>query len=298
MSDPFVKLYATLLESSLWWGEDAPTRLVWITLLVAADHTGLYQGTLPGLAGKARVTLEEARNAVWRLQQTDSESRTPDHGGKRIEVVPGIGYRLLNYGKYRDKRSPKQVQDAAYKAAQRERSRNSDSPDMSTESGEVSKISNLRSEDLRSDPDPDARENEGSQPSSRLSREDASPLSVTGPSRALMPHEAAEARKASRGLPEAPGAQPALRYNFRSDWMPSKAHRARGLELGLSDEEILARAEDCRLKPIKQGFTDEDNHFMRELGWAKRDKDIQKAKEASYANRKDFEVPGHRRHRE
>lgn len=151
MSDPFVKLYSTILESSLWWGEDTPTRLVWITLLVASDHDGVYSGTLPGLAGKARVTLEEARQAVWRLQQPDKESRTPDNDGRRIDVIPGTGYRLLNYEKYRDKRSQKQVMDAVYKARQRERSKS----DMSNRSGKVSIISDLES-DLRSDPDPEA----------------------------------------------------------------------------------------------------------------------------------------------
>ncbi len=141
MSDPFVKLYATLLESSLWWGEDEHTRLVWITLLVAADHEGVYLGTLPGLAGKARVTLEQARHAIWRLQQPDEESRTPDNDGRRIELIEGVGFKLLNYKKYRDKRSPKQIADAAYKAAQRARAK----PDMS---GCQTQILDLRSEIL------------------------------------------------------------------------------------------------------------------------------------------------------
>jgi hypothetical protein len=140
MTDPFVKLYASTLESSLWWGEDAPTRLVWITLLLAADHEGIYSGTLPGLAGKARVTLEEARVAVWRLQQPDSESRTPDFEGRRIEVLEGTGYRLLNYRRYRDKRSPRQIADAARKAA----SRAADTADMSQKSTPRSEILDLR----------------------------------------------------------------------------------------------------------------------------------------------------------
>ena len=70
---------------------------------------------------------------------------------------------------------------------------------------------------------------------------------------------------------------------------------ARGLELGLTEAEIWERVEDVRLKPIKQGFTDEDKHFMRELTWTARDKETRKAKEQAYANRKDFETPGHDR---
>lgn len=152
MADPFVKLYSTILESTLWWGEDVPTRLVWITLLVASDHEGIYRGTLPGLAGRARVTLEEARNAVYRLQLPDTESRTPDYEGRRIEVIPEVGYKLLNYEKYRDKRSPKQVSDASRKAEQRK----ADKADMS----QMSPL-DLRSEILDPrleilDPDPDS----------------------------------------------------------------------------------------------------------------------------------------------
>lgn len=119
MPDPFVKLYATILDSSLWWSEDAATRLVWITLLVAADHEGIYRGTIPALAGRARVTLEEARLAVHRLHQPDPDSRTPDNDGRRVETVPGVGFRLLNYSKYREKRTPQQEAEAARKAAYR-----------------------------------------------------------------------------------------------------------------------------------------------------------------------------------
>lgn len=96
-----------------------------------------------------------------------------------------------------------------------------------------------------------------------------------------------------KGTASAP--QQSLSYQFPSDWIPTKEHRAKGLELGLTVDEILARADDCRLKPIKQGFTDPDQHFYRELAWAKRDKDADKARRESYANRKDFETPGRSR---
>ncbi len=299
MSDSFVKLYASILDSSLWWGEDVATRLVWVTLLVAADHNGVYSGTLPGLAGKARVTLEEARHAVWRLQQPDEESRTPDHDGRRIEHLAGVGYQLLNYQKYRDRRSPRQIADAARKAAGRVRT----AADMSECPPQIldprSEILDSRSESER---DPDARakgsKNQTSEPEPEPRQTNAPPLSAKAPPRAPMPHERAEARKAKETQPEVTGAQPALRYKFREDWKPSKAHRARGQEMGLTDDEILERADDCLLKVIKQGFADEDKHFMRELGWAKRDKEVRIGKEQAYANRKDFETPGHRRARE
>jgi hypothetical protein len=119
MTERFVKVYETLLESSLWWGEDESTRLVWITLLMAADWKGVYRGTVPGLAGKARVDLEACRRALERLEAPDLDSRTEEFEGRRIERLPGEGWRLLNYEKYRDKRSERQVRNTAAVAAKR-----------------------------------------------------------------------------------------------------------------------------------------------------------------------------------
>lgn len=89
------------------------------------------------------------------------------------------------------------------------------------------------------------------------------------------------------------GVQPVLRYQFRPDWWPSKAHQQRGREYGLTDEQIFDRADDCLKKPIKHGFTDEDDHFFRELGWMKRDRETQTFK--SQRERDAFEMPGRER---
>jgi hypothetical protein len=91
------------------------------------------------------------------------------------------------------------------------------------------------------------------------------------------------------------GAQQTLRHQFPPDWQMHEKHMAEGKRLGLTEAEIWARLDDCLHKPIKQGFLSEDDHFMRELAWAKCDKEAEKAKRESYANRKDFETPGHRR---
>lgn len=90
-----------------------------------------------------------------------------------------------------------------------------------------------------------------------------------------------------------PSGPPGLRYRFRPDWDPSPAHRARGHEYGLTDEEMLQRAEDCRLKPIKHGFQDEDEHFFRELLWMKRDREKRVFK--TQGEREAFELPGRER---
>lgn len=102
----------------------------------------------------------------------------------------------------------------------------------------------------------------------------------------LQPSKREQARDAGIG-------PPGLRYRFRPDWDPSPAHRARGHEYGLTDEAMLQRAEDCRNKPIKHGFYDEDEHFFRELLWMKQDREKQVFK--TKAERDAFEMPGKER---
>lgn len=128
-----------------------------------------------------------------------------------------------------------------------------------------------------------------------LSRQRSGQVEAGNGARTLLPHEISEARKAQRL--EANGAQPVLKYQFPEDWNPHKKHMARAAELGLTEAEVWERVEDVRLKPIKAGYTDEDKHFMRELVWARDAKEVKKAKESAYANRKDFEIPGHSRTR-
>lgn len=99
----------------------------------------------------------------------------------------------------------------------------------------------------------------------------------------LQPSKREQARDAGIG-------PPGLRYRFRPDWDPSPAHRERGREYGLTDEAMLQRAEDCRNKPIKHGFYDEDEHFFRELGWMKADRETRVFK--TRGEREAFEMPG------
>lgn len=73
-------------------------------------------------------------------------------------------------------------------------------------------------------------------------------------------------KPSKRELAEPTGATLVLRHKFRPDWKPKKRHRARGAELGLTEEQILTWADDCRLKFHKQGFDNEDDHFERALG--------------------------------
>lgn len=117
----YVKLFASILDSSVW-DESAETRLVWITMLVMADENGFVRGTITSLSRRAVVSVEQAERAVRTLEAPDPRSHTTDHEGRRIEPVDG-GWVVLNYGKYREYRTRKQVKEADKKRRQRERER-------------------------------------------------------------------------------------------------------------------------------------------------------------------------------
>jgi len=93
------------------------------------------------------------------------------------------------------------------------------------------------------------------------------------------------------------GTRPAPKFDFAPGWEPSEDHRARGHELGLTDEEILAEAEDCARKTYERPIKSEDDQFYRELGWLAADKKKNKHKLSNH-ERRQFENPGGERARD
>ena len=110
---PFVKIYGAILDSSIWL-EDESTRLVWITMLAMADMDGIVEASVGGLAHRARVSREDCERSLEVLSGPDPDSRDGTTG-ERIVKADG-GWLVINHGKYRDKRSPKQVKDAERQA--------------------------------------------------------------------------------------------------------------------------------------------------------------------------------------
>ena len=95
----YTKLFHSILASTIWLANDK-TRIVWITLLAMADKNGIAEGSVPGIASFARVSLKDCQRALTELQAPDEHSRTPDHDGRRIAPVDG-GFQILNHAKYR-----------------------------------------------------------------------------------------------------------------------------------------------------------------------------------------------------
>ena len=59
----YTKLFSSIIMSTIW-REDDPTRIVWISMLALADKNGEVQGSVPGLADAARVSVSACREAL------------------------------------------------------------------------------------------------------------------------------------------------------------------------------------------------------------------------------------------
>jgi len=131
----YTKLFNSILTSTIWM-EDDQTRIVWITMLAMADKNGEVQGSIPGIARVAGVTLDACNRAIKRLTSPDLYSRTKDDEGRRIEEIEG-GWALINHGKYRDMASREDSKDAAAKRQARVRERKKRSKLVTPESRSV-----------------------------------------------------------------------------------------------------------------------------------------------------------------
>lgn len=93
------KLFTKILDSSIWLAPD-PQRLVWITLIAAMNKHGEAEfACAENLAARARVTLEETREAIRAFESPDPYGLEQEYEGRRIERIEG-GWLILNAEKY------------------------------------------------------------------------------------------------------------------------------------------------------------------------------------------------------
>jgi hypothetical protein len=107
----YTKLFGSILESTVW-DLPAASKIVWITMLVMVDRDGVVQASVPGLAKRANVSIDECESALQSFLSPDRYSRTKDNEGRRIKEVDG-GWLLLNYVKYRELMSADDVREKA-----------------------------------------------------------------------------------------------------------------------------------------------------------------------------------------
>ena len=117
MSGPFVKLYGSILRSSVWQ-QPIATKVVWITLLALADAGGFVVASIPGLAATAGVTLDECEAALACLLAPDRYSGSQVDEGRRIKPCRG-GWIIINHREYRELRTERHVREAERIAGKR-----------------------------------------------------------------------------------------------------------------------------------------------------------------------------------
>lgn len=96
----YTPILKSILTSTIW-SEPPYVRVVWLAMLLSADRQGRLGAAVPGIARISAVTVDEARDAIKRLESPDPDSRTPEFEGRRIEPIDG-GWKILNYGKHRE----------------------------------------------------------------------------------------------------------------------------------------------------------------------------------------------------
>jgi len=111
----YVKLYSSILDSSVW-AQDLETRVVWIAMLAMADRDGFVRASPSGLARRANVGPEACAKACATLEAPDPESCNPEHEGRRVEHIEA-GWQILNYGLYRTLHDPEVRREQVRQAA-------------------------------------------------------------------------------------------------------------------------------------------------------------------------------------
>ncbi len=131
----FVKLYESILRSSIWL-EKPSTKLVWITMLVLADRNGRVQASVGGLAHQAGVSREECDEAIRILSSPDPDSQSSDLEGRRIVRHDDGGWVIVNHGRYRERRTESTTPGAVRTRKYREKKVSS--VDADADSGDAS----------------------------------------------------------------------------------------------------------------------------------------------------------------
>lgn len=177
MTGYFTKLDSGITDSTVWREPDT-TRLVWITLLAMADQDGYVGASVPGLADRARVSLEACLTALDCFRSPDKWSRSQEFDGRRIADVDG-GWALLNHAKYRAMRDAETRRGQVREAVSRFRAKAKS--DVSHGNPDVINVSHGKPVKAQADTDTEAKKKLSSSPKA----DDQTELAITAYNRLL-----------------------------------------------------------------------------------------------------------------
>jgi hypothetical protein len=101
-------------------------------MLAMADRRGRVWGSIPGLANRARVSVEACERALEKFKSPDKYSRTGENEGRRVADIEG-GWTLLNHGKYRAIRDEEAIKESKRVSIAKRRAREKANVDTNVE---------------------------------------------------------------------------------------------------------------------------------------------------------------------
>lgn len=145
MGEGFVKLYASILDSSVW-SYDLETRIVWITLLAMADPKGVVHAAVPGIARRANVSIEATQKALNVFQEPDPYSRSTSYDGCRV-AQDGRDWLILNWDEHRQRQIAEDEKERKRKWWNENRGKNSkENSELAEPSGGLAETSSSEAE--------------------------------------------------------------------------------------------------------------------------------------------------------
>jgi len=98
----YTKVFGSMLDSTVWL-LSKEARILWLTMLLMKDRDQMVRAAIPGLAMRARLTLEETLSALKELGKPDQYSQNQEYEGRRVvEVEKGATWLVVSGAKYRD----------------------------------------------------------------------------------------------------------------------------------------------------------------------------------------------------
>lgn len=126
-------LFSKITQSSIW-DESDHVRLAWIAILATTEKDGICPvKTAKGLAALARLTVAKSEEAMKVLSSPDQNSPNQDFDGRRIELLPNDGIRVLNWEKYRSKAQSEATRESKRIAQERYRHKRMNDENSATE---------------------------------------------------------------------------------------------------------------------------------------------------------------------
>jgi hypothetical protein len=242
------KLFSTITDSTIW-DESPMTCKIWITLLAMSDWHGCVYASVPGLANRARATIEQVEEALRVFRAPDKYSRSQEYEGRRIEDIDG-GWLLLNHKKHRDAANREALLEGKRAWAARnaetlrqkrlERSRTVENTARKNDSVSVSASGS------GSDLDPEGVQGED------YATPPATPPPASEPepeAQRVYEDEPQEGPSSDWDAIDVP-ARPVVLKAFPEDWVPSEALFVDASLVGLSREQVMDRLDSLRMGPI------------------------------------------------